>query len=131
MRSLYDGGTGQSGGEKASWPFWCWWLPFGTSTNLDPDAEASDRFHFVMVDEMFSRSDDQHAEYGPGNCFERFHLQLLIVAPLDAKSRVTEEPYVGTYLHVVKDKQTHRSQLLFNHAEEISNFKCETCGQSA
>ena len=55
-----------------------------------------------MVDEMFSRSDDQHAEYAL-ELFQKFGLQLLIVAPLDSKVRVTE-PYVGTYVHVVKFK---------------------------
>ncbi len=85
--------------------------------DIDPDDPNSKRFHFVMVDEMFSRSDDQHAEYAL-DLFERFGLQLLIVAPLDSKARVTE-PYVGTYLHVVKDKETHRSQLLQISVDEI------------
>jgi uncharacterized protein YPO0396 len=71
-----------------------------------------------MVDEMFSRSDDAHAEYAL-KLFEQFKLHLLIVAPLDAKARVTE-PFVGTYLHVVKDKTTHKSQLIAITAEERS-----------
>ncbi len=69
------------------------------------------------VDEMFSRSDDQHAEYAL-ELFEQFGLQLLIVAPLDSKVRVTE-PYVGTYLHVVKNKQTNRSDLFSITAESL------------
>ncbi|HVX60562.1 MAG TPA: SbcC/MukB-like Walker B domain-containing protein, partial [Pirellulales bacterium] len=68
--------------------------------DLDPDQPLSDRFHFVVVDEMFSKVDDQHAEYAL-KLFEQFGLQLLIVAPLDAKARVTQ-PYVGCYLHAVK-----------------------------
>jgi uncharacterized protein YPO0396 len=68
---------------------------------------------------MFSRSDDHHAEYAL-NLFARFGLQLLIVAPLDAKARVTE-PYVGTYLHVVKNKETSRSELLAISAEQIQS----------
>ena len=72
-----------------------------------------------MVDEMFSRSDDAHSEYAL-DLFARFGLQLLIVAPLDAKARVTE-PYVGTYLHVVKNKQTNRSELLSITADELKD----------
>jgi uncharacterized protein YPO0396 len=116
-RSYYDGGTGQSGGEKGKLAFLVLVAAIAYQYDLDPDAKQSDRFHFVMVDEMFSRSDDQHAEYAL-DLFDRFGLQLLIVAPLDAKARVTE-PYVGTYIHVVKDKETHRSQLLSITAEEL------------
>ncbi len=116
-RSYYDGGTGQSGGEKGKLAFLVLVAAIAYQYDLEPDADSSDRFHFVMVDEMFSRSDDQHAEYAL-DLFERFRLQLLIVAPLDAKARVTE-PYVGTYLHVVKDKVTHKSDLLSITAEAM------------
>ena len=117
-RSYYDGGTGQSGGEKGKLAFLVLVAAIAYQYDLEPDAPSSNRFHFVMVDEMFSRSDDQHAEYAL-ELFERFGLQLLIVAPLDAKARVTE-PYVGTYLHVVKDRQTNRSQLLSITAEQLN-----------
>jgi uncharacterized protein YPO0396 len=116
--SYYDGGTGQSGGEKGKLAFLVLVAAIAYQYDIDPDADESDRFHFVMVDEMFSRSDDAHAEYAL-KLFEQFKLQLLIVAPLDAKARVTE-PFVGTYLHVVKDKNTHKSQLIAITAEEHS-----------
>jgi len=117
--SYYDGGTGQSGGEKGKLAFLVLVAAIAYQYDIDPDAIESDRFHFVMVDEMFSRSDDAHAEYAL-KLFEQFKLQLLIVAPLDAKARVTE-PFVGTYLHVVKDKTTHKSQLIAITAEEHQN----------
>jgi uncharacterized protein YPO0396 len=117
VRSYYDGGTGQSGGEKGKLAFLVLAAAIAFQYDLQPDADDSDRFHFVMVDEMFSRSDDQHAEYAL-ELFERFRLQLLIVAPLDAKARVTQ-PYVGTYLHVVKNQQTSRSELLTLSAEQL------------
>jgi uncharacterized protein YPO0396 len=116
-RSYYDGGTGQSGGEKGKLAFLVLVAAIAYQYDIEPDAAQSNRFHFVMVDEMFSRSDDQHAEYAL-ELFERFGLQLLIVAPLDAKARVTE-PYVGTYLHVLKNKTTNRSELLSITAEEL------------
>jgi uncharacterized protein YPO0396 len=119
-RSYYDGGTGQSGGEKGKLAFLVLVAAIAYQYDLDPDGVQGDRFHFVMVDEMFSRSDDAHAEYAL-DLFARFGLQLLIVAPLDAKARVTE-PYVGTYLHVVKNKQTNRSELLSITADELKDF---------
>ncbi|HQU46528.1 MAG: hypothetical protein B7Z73_12505, partial [Planctomycetia bacterium 21-64-5] len=83
--------------------------------DLDPENPLSDRFHFVVVDEMFSKVDDQHAEYAL-DLFRQFGLQLLIVAPLDAKARVTQ-PYVGCYLHVTKKQD--RSTIFQMTAEEF------------
>jgi uncharacterized protein YPO0396 len=72
---------------------------------------------------MFSKVDDQYAEYAL-ELFKQFGLQLLIVAPLDAKARVTQ-PYVGCYLHV--DKRDNRSQVLQMSAREFE----ETVEQAA
>ena len=66
---------------------------------------------------MFSKVDDQYAEYAL-ELFQKFNLQLLIVAPLDAKARVTES-YVGCYLHVVKDPVTSQSEIFSITAEEF------------
>jgi len=109
-RSYYEGGSGQSGGEKGKLAFLVLVAAIAYQYDLKHDEENDNRFQFVMVDEMFSRSDDAHAEFAL-DLFQRFGLQLLIVAPLDAKIRVTE-PYVGVYVHVVKDKTTHRSELI-------------------
>ena len=84
--------------------------------DIDPSRTTSDRFHFVIVDEMFSKVDDQYAEYALG-LFRKFGLQLLIVAPLDAKARVTE-PYVGCYLLVAKN-QGSRSEIHSMSAREF------------
>jgi uncharacterized protein YPO0396 len=116
-RSYYDGGSGQSGGEKGKLAFLVLVAAIAYQYDLDPDSDEGGRFRFVMVDEMFSRSDDAHAEYAL-DLFARFGLQLLIVAPLDAKARVTE-PYVGTYLHVLKNKSTNRSELVSITAEQL------------
>ncbi|TWT75300.1 ATP-binding protein [Allorhodopirellula solitaria] len=108
--SYYDGGTGQSGGEKGKLAFLVLVAAIAYQYDLQPGDPASERFQFVMVDEMFSRSDDTRAKYAL-DLFERFGLQLAIVAPLDAKARITES-YVGTYGHIIKDPDTHQSQLI-------------------
>ena len=118
QRSYYDGGTGQSGGEKGKLAFLVLVAAIAYQYDIDPDGPPSDKFAFVMVDEMFSRSDDAHAEYAL-DLFDRFGLQLLIVAPLDAKARVCE-PYVGTYLHVIKNKQSNKSELVSITADFFS-----------
>src|SRR4029079_18155189 len=84
--------------------------------DLDPTGKTPAKFHFVVVDEMFSKVDDQNAQYAL-KLFQQFGLQLLIVAPLDAKARVTES-FVDCYLHAVKDEATHQSQLYSMTARE-------------
>ena len=108
--SYYDGGSGKSGGEKAKLAFLVLVAAIVYQYDIDPDDPRSDRFHFVMVDEMFSRTASKFAKYAL-DLFKQFGLQLLIVAPLDAKARVCE-PYVGLHAHVVKDAETNRSEIL-------------------
>lgn len=124
-RSFHEGSTGQSGGEKAKLAFTILVAAIAYQYDLDPESPQSGRFQFVVVDEMFSKIDDQNAEYAL-KLFERFGLQLLIVAPLDAKARVTE-PFVNSYLQVVKDESTGRSQLFSMTAREYE----EVVGQFA
>jgi uncharacterized protein YPO0396 len=113
--SIYQDSSGQSGGEKAKLAFTILVAAIAYQYDLDPEHPARDRFHFVVVDEMFSKVDDQHAEYAL-ELFRQFGLQLLIVAPLDAKARVTQ-PYVGCYLHVTK--RENRSELFAMTATEF------------
>lgn len=108
--SYYDGGSGKSGGEKAKLAFLVLVAAIVYQYDIDPDDPRSDRFHLVMVDEMFSRTASKFAKYAL-DLFKQFGLQLLIVAPLDAKARVCE-PHVGLHAHVVKDPETHRSEIL-------------------
>lgn len=115
--SYHDDSAGQSGGEKAKLAFTILIAAIAFQYDLDPQRPRSDRFHFVVVDEMFSRVDDSNSAYAL-ELFRRFGLQLLIVAPLDAKARVTED-YVGCYLHVSKDEKTNRSQVLQMTAREF------------
>jgi uncharacterized protein YPO0396 len=117
-RSYYDDSAGQSGGEKAKLAFAILIAAIAFQYDLDPEKTNSNRFHFVVVDEMFSRVDDGNSAYAL-ELFRKFGLQLLIVAPLDAKARVTEE-FVGCYLHVSKDEESNRSQVLQMTAHEFN-----------
>ena len=122
-RSYYDGGTGQSGGEKGKLAFLVLVAAIAYQYDLRIDDANSEKFHFVMVDEMFSRSDDIRAKYAL-DLFARFGLQLAIVAPLDAKAKVTEN-YVGMYGHIIKDPETNRSELISLTAQQYRDFQSE------
>jgi uncharacterized protein YPO0396 len=127
-RAYYEDSTGQSGGEKAKLAFTILVAAIAYQYDLVPGQPAKDRFHFVVVDEMFSKVDDQYAEYAL-ELFRKFGLQLLIVAPLDAKARVTE-PYVGCYLHIVKDEKTSHSEILSMTAHEFKQVVEGTNGHA-
>jgi len=116
MQSRYEDSSGQSGGEKAKLAFTILVAAIGYQYDLDPTGRTPGRLHFVVVDEMFSKVDDRYAEYAL-KLFQQFGLQLLIVAPLDAKARVTE-PYVHSYLHVVKNEETKQSRIFSMTARE-------------
>jgi uncharacterized protein YPO0396 len=124
VRSTYEDSAGQSGGEKAKLAFTILVAAIVYQYDIDLSGRTTGRFHFVVVDEMFSKVDDQNAQYAL-RLFQQFGLQLLIVAPLDAKARVTES-FVDCYLHAVKDEATNRSELYSMTAREyeevLSNF---------
>ncbi len=118
-RSCYEDSSGQSGGEKAKLAFTILVAAIAYQFDIDPANPEDDRLRFVVVDEMFSKVDDRYADYAL-QLFEKFGLQLLIVAPLDAKARVTE-PYVGCYLHTVKNEKTKTSDIISLTAEEYEH----------
>lgn len=120
LRSSYDGSSGQSGGEKAKLAFTILVAALAYQFDIDPKSPKKGRFHFVVVDEMFSKVDDANAEYAL-KLFEQFGLQLLIVAPLDAKARVTE-PFVDRFAHTVKDAATSKSRLFSVTAQEYEEL---------
>lgn len=120
-RSCYEDSSGQSGGEKAKLAFTILVAAIAYQFDIDPNQPDDDRLHFVIVDEMFSKVDDRYAEYAL-QLFEKFGLQLLIVAPLDAKARVTE-PYVGCYLHTVKHEHTRTSDVICLTADEYERVQ--------
>ncbi len=115
--SYYDGGSGKSGGEKARLAFLVLVAAIVYQYDINPDDASSNKFHFVMVDEMFSKTADKYARYAL-DLFRQFGLQLLMVAPLDAKARVCE-PYVGVHAHVVKGAKTNASEILSYTSEQL------------
>lgn len=129
VHSCYDGSSGQSGGEKAKLAFTILVAALAYQFDVDPHGHTPGRFHFVVVDEMFSKVDDQNAQYAL-KLFKQFGLQLLIVAPLDAKARVTE-PFVDRYIHTVKDAEASCSQLYSMTAQEYEQVVKQFAGNGS
>ncbi len=62
-RGYYEDSSGQSGGEKAKLAFTILVAAIAYQYDIDPSRPVSNRFGFVVVDEMFSKVDDQYSEY--------------------------------------------------------------------
>ena len=91
--------AGDSGGQKAKLAFTILAaaLCFQFKHSRQRDSNA---FRLVMVDEMFSKSDDENSRYAL-ELFTRFDFQLLLVTPMEGKARLPM-PYVKTY-HLVSN----------------------------
>ena len=117
----YSDASGRSGGEKSKLAFTILVAAITHQYGIDPQDNVSEQFHFVVVDEMFAKMADKFSIYAP-ELFKNLRLQLLIVAPLDAKARITED-YVNYYALVTKDEETNCSEIFKMSAEEFRELE--------
>ncbi len=104
LRQSYSGATGKSGGEKNRLASTILATAIAYQYGIDVGGKQTETFRLVAVDEMFSKTDDEFSQYLL-DLFKEFHLQLLIVQPLDAKIHVVQK-YVERY-HVVERRDGH------------------------
>ena len=91
-REHYSDSSGKSGGQKEKLAYTILAASLAYQFGLDPHAERSRSFHFVMIDEAFSKASDEATRFGL-TLFEKMGLQLLIATPLQ-KIHVIE-PHVA------------------------------------
>lgn len=103
----YSGASGKSGGEKnrLASTILATAIAFQYGISLD-DERQSETFRLVVVDEMFSKTDDEFSTYLL-ELFKRFHLQLIIIQPLDSKIHLVQK-YVERY-HIVTRQDEYSS----------------------
>jgi uncharacterized protein YPO0396 len=102
LRQSYSGAAGKSGGEKNRLASTILATAIAYQYGIDVGGKQTETFRLVAVDEMFSKTDDEFSQYLL-DLFKEFHLQLLIVQPLDAKIHVVQR-YVERY-HVVERRE--------------------------
>lgn len=98
LRQSYSGSSGKSGGEKNRLASTILATAIAYQYGISLDNRQSDTFRLVVVDEMFSKTDDEFSTYLL-ELFKEFHLQLIIVQPLDSKIHLVQK-YVERY-HIV------------------------------
>jgi uncharacterized protein YPO0396 len=99
-KETYQGAMGKSGGEKSRLASTILATAIAYQYDIEIDRPEGDTFRFVLIDEALSRIGDEFSTY-LFEIFARFHLQLLIIHPRDAKLHITEK-FVRRYNVVLK-----------------------------
>ena len=123
QENIYEDTSGKSGGQKAKLAFTILASAVAYQYGIAKDRQNPQSFRFVVVDEMFSRSDETNSRYAL-HLFAQFHLQLLIVCPFDARARVVE-PFVSSY-HLTLNPKTQSSTVRTISVEEVREHLAET-----
>jgi uncharacterized protein YPO0396 len=118
QENIYEDTSGKSGGQKAKLAFTILASAVAYQYGIAKDRQNPQSFRFVVVDEMFSRSDETNSRYAL-RLFSQFHLQLLIVCPFDARARVVE-PFVSSY-HLTLNPTTQYSTVRTVSVEEVND----------
>ena len=115
QENYYNDSGGKSGGQKAKLAFTILASAIAYQYRIAGDTNNVNSFRFVVVDEMFARTDEENSRYAL-DLFSTFQLQLLIVSPFDARARVVE-PHVSSY-HLTVNPTTQSSAIRSITAQE-------------
>ncbi|HOC53992.1 MAG TPA: SbcC/MukB-like Walker B domain-containing protein [Verrucomicrobiota bacterium] len=97
--NYYAGSTGKSGGQKSKLAFTILASAIAAQYRLG-NGEDDNRFRLVVVDEAFGKTDEENSQRAL-DLFKDLGLQLIVINPFDAKSRIVDD-YVDSYhlIHV-------------------------------
>jgi|SRR5579884_460842 len=101
--------TGKSGGQKAKLAFTILASALTAQYGLSQAQSESSNFRLVVIDEAFSRTDEQNSQRAM-QLFERLGFQVIVVGPFDAKAKLAV-PFVQT-IHLASNPTGDKSQLL-------------------
>lgn len=106
--NYYSASSGKSGGQKTKLAFTILASAICAQYGLIESDGAASTFRFVVIDEAFARTDETNSERAL-KLFKSLGLQLLIVSPFDAKSRIVED-YVDTF-HLALNPELNNSRI--------------------
>lgn len=111
----YSDSSGKSGGQKAKLAYTILASAIAYQYGLQERAQQDRTFRFVVIDEAFSKLDDDNARFAM-QLFEQLGLQLLVVTPMQQLHII--EPYVKSYHVVVNNTEGNHSRIFnLTHAE--------------
>lgn len=106
--NYYSASSGKSGGQKTKLAFTILASAISAQYGLIDNDTGGPTFRFVVIDEAFARTDEPNSERAL-RLFQSLGLQLLIVSPFDAKSRIVED-YVDTF-HLALNPDLNNSRI--------------------
>ena len=98
----YAGSSGKSGGQKSLLAFTILASAITAQYGLTGNGDDRDCFRLVVVDEVFGKTDEAYSQRAL-DLFKALDLQLVIVNPFDAKSRIVEDYVHSFHLVSVRD----------------------------
>jgi uncharacterized protein YPO0396 len=118
-KHYYSDSSGKSGGQKAKLAYTILASAIAFQFGLERGESKSQTFRFVVVDEAFSRSDENNSRYAM-QLFKELDLQLLVVTPMTGIHIV--EPYINACHFVWNNGEGNHSQV---HTMSIQQFRQE------
>jgi uncharacterized protein YPO0396 len=118
-KETYGGSTGKSGGEKYRLAATILATAIAYQYGIEIERPEGETFRFIMVDEALSRMGTEFCEY-LFDLFNRFHLQVVIIHPGDAKLHLTEQ-FVSRYNVITKPGRYSSASNMSIH--EFREFK--------
>ena len=106
--NYYAGSAGKSGGQKARLAFTILASAIAAQYGLLDAGGEADTFRLVVIDEAFARTDETNSRRAL-DLFKKLGLQLVVVSPFDAKSRIVED-YVDSF-HLATNPDLNNSRL--------------------
>ncbi len=107
-RQYYLDSQSLSGGEKAKLAYTILASAIAYQFGIRDANSRRRSFRFAVIDEAFSKVDPENAIYAM-ELFQRLHLQLMVITPLDKINLA--EPYIQT-VHYVHNREKRNSQVL-------------------
>ena len=114
--------TGKSGGQKAKLAFTILASALTAQYGLSQAQSESSNFRLVVIDEAFSRTDEQNSQRAM-QLFESLGFQVVVVGPFDAKAKLAV-PFVRT-IHLASNPTGDKSQLLAITRQDLESGDLE------
>lgn len=108
QKEYYSDSSGKSGGQKAKLAYTILASAIAHQFGLVQYQTKSESFRLVVIDEAFSKLDEENARYAM-ELFKQLNLQLLVVTPKD-KIYVVED-YVGSAYYVENSREENDSKV--------------------
>ncbi len=120
LKELLRSSSGKSGGQKAKLAYTILASAVAYQFALDDEYKKDEKFRFMMVDEVFSRSDTRNSHFAM-KLFESLGLQVLVVTPDDKIQIVT--PYIGACCIVQNNEEGNCSEVITLSIQQLEELQ--------